>query len=344
MPLTQVRTVEASFLGSILNNSPVYAVTNAPSSNNSQTMQLLQVNASSMQLFQKKTEKETAGSIAPDATVNILSDNSLLASASPQTSVVDAVGGGDFSLEEEDLEIYVVKAGDTAQVIADMFEVSVDTIYSANEIPKGSKLSVGDVLLILPFSGVEHTVAKGETPQTIASKYKVELKDILSANDLGIEDKLSVGEKLMIPGGNIASETKPKTPAGKTVATKGKVVSSLPSVSGYFKNPVPGARRTRGIQSGHRGVDLAAPTGTPIYAAAAGTAIIARNGYNGGFGNYVVIQHGNGTKTLYAHMSKLGTTPGAKVAQGEVIGYVGNSGRSRGAHLHIEVLGGKNPF
>ncbi len=147
----------------------------------------------------------------------------------------------------------------------------------------------------------------------------------------------------MIPGGNIASEAKPKTVA-KTGTIKGKVVSSLPSVSGYFKNPLPGAVRTRGIKPGHRGVDLAAPTGTPIYAAASGTVIIARMGYNGGFGNYVVIQHGNGTKTLYAHMSKLGTTPGAKVSQGQVIGYVGNTGNSRGAHLHIEVLGGKNPF
>jgi murein DD-endopeptidase MepM/ murein hydrolase activator NlpD len=296
-----------------------------------------------MQLFQKKTDKEKTSAIAPDATINIVSDNSLLATASPQTTVVDGVGGGDFSIEEEDLEIYVVKPGDTAQVIADMFEVSVDTIYSANEIPKGGKLSVGDVLLILPFSGVEHTVLKGETPQSIATKYKVDLKDILSVNDLDTEDKISVGEKLMIPGGNIASEAKPKTVA-KTGTIKGKVVSSLPSVSGYFKNPLPGAVRTRGIKPGHRGVDLAAPTGTPIYAAASGTAIIARMGYNGGFGNYVVIQHGNGTKTLYAHMSKLGTTPGAKVSQGQVIGYVGNTGNSRGAHLHIEVLGGKNPF
>ena len=95
---------------------------------------------------------------------------------------------------------------------------------------------------------------------------------------------------------------------------------------------------------GHKGVDLAAPTGTQIHAAAAGKVLIARNGYNGGFGNYVVIQHPNGTKTLYAHMSRLGTSTGAQVEQSSVIAYVGSTGRSTGPHLHFEVLGGKNPF
>ncbi len=341
--LASPSNVEASFFSSILNNNQALADSAFPSSNNSQTMPLLQANVSSFQVLQKKDDKVPP--IDSNANINIVSKNSLMPTASPQSALGEGVGGVEFS-EENDIEIYVVKAGDTPQIVAEMFDISVDTIYSANDMKKGDKLSVGDVLLILPFSGVEHTVVKGDTVQSIANKYKVDLKDILSANDLDADYKLSVGERLMIPGAELSSgsttTTKPKT----TTPTKGgkTIKQSLPSVSGYFKNPVPGARRTRGIKPGHRGVDLAAPIGTPIYAAAGGNVIIARMGYNGGFGNYVVIQHDNGTKTLYAHQSRLATKAGDRVSQGEVIGYVGSTGRSTGPHLHIEVLGGKNPF
>ncbi len=266
--------------------------------------------------------------------VTIDSDSALR----PNATHIAAVGGvEDFSFDG-DLEIYVVRAGDTVAVVAELFGVSQDTILSANDLVKGAKLKTGDVLLILPFSGVEHTIAKGETLKGIATKYKVDLEDILSANDIETDAKLAVGEKLMIPGANMLSETKPKP--GSSVAGGSKI----PSVAGYFVNPVPGAVKSRGVKPGHKGVDFAAPTGTKIRAAASGTVLISRTGYNGGFGNYVVIQHANGTKTLYAHMSKLGTTAGAKVAQGETIGYVGNTGRSTGPHTHFEVIGAGNPF
>ncbi len=266
--------------------------------------------------------------------ITIDSDSALRPNAS---HVAFADGIEDFSFDE-DLEIYVVRSGDTVAIVADLFGVSQDTILSANDLTKGAKLKTGDILLILPFSGVEHTVAKGETLKGIATKYKVALEDILSANDLEADSTLVTGEKLMIPGANMINETKPKP--GTSLAGTSKV----PSVAGYFINPVPGSVKSRGVKPGHKGVDFAAPTGTKILAAASGTVLISRNGYNGGFGNYVVIQHSNGVKTLYGHMSKLGTTPGAKVSQGEIIGYVGNTGRSTGPHTHFEVIGAKNPF
>jgi murein DD-endopeptidase MepM/ murein hydrolase activator NlpD len=313
-----------------------YANTEPGQANNWQNIALSA--ESSIPLFQNKD-----GRIDSSVDIHIVSEKALLPTATP-IETQNATGGGDFSFEGE-TEIYVVRPGDTADSVAKLFGVSVDTILSANEMKKGDKLQTGDVLLILPFSGVEHTVAKGETLHSIASKYKVDLDDILHANDLEGSSKLAIGDKLMIPGGNISNDTKPKSSGSSGPGTgKGGSSSGTPSVAGYFKNPVPGAKRTRGITSKHRGVDLAAPAGTPIHAAASGIVIIARNGYNGGFGNYVVIQHPNGAKTLYAHMSKLGTTPGAQVTQGEVIGYVGNTGNSRGDHLHIEVLGAKNPF
>jgi LysM repeat protein len=274
------------------------------------------------------------GTEEDETSLNIVADNALMPATGP-LGTSDGTDIDNFSFDE--ISIYVVRNGDTISQVANMFGVSVDTILSANDMKKGDKLKEGDVLLILPFSGVEHTVAKGETLQGIASKYKVNLNDILSANDLDTGAKLIIGEKLMIPGADLLNTTKPKTSGGS-------IASKIPSVAGYFVNPVPGAVKSRGVKPGHKGVDFAAKTGTPIYAAASGTVLIARNGYNGGFGNYVVIQHYNGVKTLYAHMSKLGTAPGAKVSQGQVIGYVGNTGRSTGPHTHFEVIGAKNPF
>lgn len=303
---------------------------------NSQNMDILEAKVSFLSIKEDKSSKEEEG-IDTNSSL-IVSSNALFPTTSPTEAL--GIGGSDFESIEEDTSIYVVHKGDTVDTVAKLFDVSPDTIYSANELKKGDKLKEGDVLLILPFSGVEHTVAKGETLQGIAVKYKADIDDILSANDIDEGAKLAIGERLMIPGGNLSSETKPK---GSSGSSKGGY-SNMPSVAGYFKNPVPGGIKTRGVKPGHKGVDIAAPIGTPIHAAAEGTVLIARNGWNGGFGNYVVIQHPNGVKTLYGHMSRLGTTPGARVAQGETIGYVGSTGRSTGPHLHLETIGARNPF
>ena len=93
-------------------------------------------------------------------------------------------------------------------------------------------------------------------------------------------------------------------------------------------------------------LDLAAPIGTPILASAAGDVIVAKEGgWNAGYGNYVVIQHDNGSETLYAHQSKVVVSQGEHVVQGQVIGYVGTTGKSTGPHVHFEIRDGiRNPF
>jgi murein DD-endopeptidase MepM/ murein hydrolase activator NlpD len=302
---------------------------------NSQTGLALEPSVSPSSINPKKD-----GGIDNSVEVNIFSDNALFPTASPKEETFPGTGGGDF---EGDLEIYVVRSGDTVATVAELFGVSTDTVLSANDLPKGSKLKTGQILLILPYSGVEHTVAKGETLQGIAGKYKVDIDDILSANDIEDGSSIVVGAKLMIPGGNILNSSGSSRGSGSG-GYKGGGSSNIPSVIGYFANPVPGSVKSRGVKVGHKGVDFAAPTGTPIHASAEGVVLIARTGYNGGFGTYVVIQHPNGVKTLYAHMSKLGTTPGSRVSQGDVIGYVGNTGRSTGPHTHFETIGAKNPF
>lgn len=89
--------------------------------------------------------------------------------------------------------------------------------------------------------------------------------------------------------------------------------------------------------STHKGIDIGAPKGTPIKAAASGTVTVSSYGYNGGYGNYVIISHGNGIQTVYGHCNTLKVTVGQKVSQGEVIATVGNTGRSTGNHLHLEI-------
>ena len=354
---------QAGFFSSIVDSivgDDAYAQTDAVvlpqpvgnSQNNSQTMALLQANTSSLSALQDPEKSSKGGTngaiknsnqINEDASVNIVSDNALLASTGPM-GVSDGKDTPDSSIEDQ-TSVYVVRKGDSISQIADMFEVSVNTILWANDMKKGEKLAPGDVLLILPISGVEHTVAKGQTLANIAKLYKADVGDIASYNGIAQNAKLVVGDKLMIPDAVKAEEgDKPVKNLAASIAKDKKYYEDHPikNLSGYYVNPVPGYRKSQGIHD-KNGVDLAIAKGTPIHAAAAGTVTLARTGYNGGFGYLVIISHPNGTETLYAHQSKIATSTGAQVAQGEVIGYVGSTGRSTGPHLHFEVHGARNP-
>lgn len=244
----------------------------------------------------------------------------------------------------EDISVYVVRKGDSLSQIAEMFDVSVNTILWGNDMKKGDKLIEGDTLFILPVSGLKHVVAKGQTLKSIAQKYNAEIADIISFNGITEDTKLAIGDELIIPGGEMSIDG----PVNKNSTKSSTPKTPLKNLAGYFINPVPGAIKTQGLH-GKNAVDLAAPIGTPIRAAASGTVLLARMGWNGAYGNMVIIQHPNGTKTLYSHLSKLASTTGQSVSQGDIIGYVGNSGRVRaakggnGAHLHFEVYNAKNP-
>jgi murein DD-endopeptidase MepM/ murein hydrolase activator NlpD len=201
-------------------------------------------------------------------------------------------------------------------------------------------LSEGQTLVILPISGVKHVVVKGDTIASIAKKYSGDANEILAYNNLEKGDSLEVGSTIIIPDGEMVSA--PKASSQSSVA--GKVASGLKEVVGFFLRPVTKAVRTQGIH-GYNGVDLGAPVGTPVLAAAKGEVIISRSGgWNGGYGTYIVIKHENGTQTLYAHNSSNTVSVGDEVEQGDVIGYVGQTGKATGPHLHFEVRGAKNPF
>lgn len=238
----------------------------------------------------------------------------------------------------DQISIYVVRSGDTLSMIAQMFGVSTNTIRWNNDL-QNQTITPGQTLVILPVTGVRHAVKKGDTIKSIAKLYDAEAEEIKSYNDIVDDTALAIGEIVIVPGGEIA-------PAVAKVTTSSQIKIATPTktaASGYFIRPTTGPR-TQGVH-GSNGVDIAPPTGTPIVASAAGTVIISRtSGYNGGYGVYVVIKHSNGTQTLYSHMSKNVAIQGGQVAQGEVIGYVGSTGKVTGPHLHFEVRGAKNPF
>jgi len=201
----------------------------------------------------------------------------------------------------------------------------------------------GDVLFILPISGIKHTVKKGQTLKGIANLYKVDVVDIAGFNGISTDAKLTAGDELLVPDADMTvSDGENNKTSSKSSSKEIIIKSTGKDLGGYFINPVPNyKRRSQGIH-GKNGVDLAAPTGTKIVASASGRILLARIGYNGGYGNMVIIQHPNGTQTLYAHQSKLVVHTGDQVEQGEVIGYVGSTGHSTGPHLHYEVRGAKN--
>ena len=257
----------------------------------------------------------------------------------PEQGPNGAAGSVSGTQTSGEISVYVVREGDSLSQIAEMFSVTANTILWANDIKRADLIRPGDSLIILPISGVRYVVKKGDTLASIAKAYHGNVEDMLSYNGLASASDIRIGQTVVIPGGEVIAPPAPKkssVPAASSVAPRGG--------SGYFAHPLPGAVRTQGIH-GYNGVDLGAAVGTAIRATAAGQVIIAKSGgWNGGYGDYVVIKHPNGTQTLYAHASVLYVSVGQYVSQGETIAAVGSTGRSTGAHLHFEVRGDVNPF
>lgn len=251
----------------------------------------------------------------------------------------------------DQISVYVVRKGDTLSQIAKMYGVSSNTILWANDIKNGV-ISEGETLTILPISGVKHIVKKGETIQGIVKQHGGDLKEVLQFNDISIETKLGVGDEIIVPDGEVKTAVVKSTPSPSPSTfptTKPKVnskFSNLPDYGDYYMRPldIGVGHKSQGIH-GYNGVDLAGPVGSSVMASAEGTVLVSKNsGWNGGYGDYVVIQHSNGTQTLYAHLNKSIVSVGMRVSKGQVIGYLGSTGNSTGPHVHFEIRGAKNNF
>jgi len=238
-----------------------------------------------------------------------------------------------------EIKEYIIQSGDTLSSLAERFGISLNTILWANDLTERSIISLGDKLIIPPVSGVIHRVKAGDTLSEIARTYRVRVEEIVAFNELSNEDDIFIGDILVIPGG-----VKP-LPLARVRPTPSNLV---PSTGILFIVPVSSPYViTQGLHW-YNAVDFSYPgyaCGKPVFAAAGGT--VQKIGYGRYYGNYLRILHPNGVVTLYAHFSGITVRSGEKVNVGQIIGYIGNTGRTKGptgCHLHFEVRGARNPF
>ncbi|MFH1536234.1 MAG: M23 family metallopeptidase [Patescibacteria group bacterium] len=231
--------------------------------------------------------------------------------------------------------VYIVEKGDTISTIAQKFDISTETIRWANDL-KGDSISIGDELKILPVTGIAYKVSKGDTVYTIAKKYDTNPQQIVDFpfNTFANPETFSLveGQMLIIPDGVMPAQQ--PTIKRQVYIAQGPISIS----SAGFSWPLSGAI-SQFPSWYHMAIDITSPVGTPIVAARDGRVVKALAGtWDGGYGNNIMIDSGDGYQTLYAHMSGFNVGLGQDVVGGKtVIGWVGMSGRTTGPHVHFEI-------
>lgn len=263
--------------------------------------------------------------------------------APPSSAVLSAATTQDLTptiiSEKPRAEIieYKIQPGDTVSGIAQKFGVSLDTIRWANDLSSISAIKPGQTLKILPVTGVVHKVSRGETIYSMAKHYSADPQSIVDFPfNTFVNDEtfaLAVGQTLIIPDGVMPKVT-PWSP-GVYIARK-TPDAGIVSAIGVFVWPASGSI-SQGFRWYHRGIDIANKAGPAILAADSGKVTQAGWPDGSGYGNRVVIDHGNGLQTLYAHLSKVYVAVGQTVRRGDQIGQMGSTGRSTGVHLHFEI-------
>jgi murein DD-endopeptidase MepM/ murein hydrolase activator NlpD len=238
---------------------------------------------------------------------------------------------------------YKVQGGDTLLGIAQKFHISGETVIWANgQEDAPDVLRIGQELVILPVSGVYHTVKKGDTVKNIAARYKVDPEVITSyeGNQLQPPYDLTVGDKLIVPGGQKPIIQRQVVPMVQAPAPPGASAGS-----GIFGWPT-GGTISQKFWGGHPAIDIAGSIKAPVYAADSG--YVASAGWsNVGYGNMILIDHRNGFQTMYAHLDSFLVKAGQSVTKGQKIALMGCTGRCTGPHLHFEVHKGgvaRNPL
>jgi len=277
-----------------------------------------------------------------------IQDDVLVRGAVPRTIIPDrtakTAGQNPAAPSTPEIKIYSVQSGDTISGIAAKFGLSPETIIWSNpDLERNPDLlSVGQELNILPVDGVYHQVGGGDTIEGIASTFQTDPTLIINfpANHLDPDNLvIQPGQWLVVPGGQ-----KPFRPRAVT-AYSGPLPDDAAAGTGIFGWPTSGTI-TQGYYSYHPGLDIAGWLGAPILAADSGH-VVAAGWDNTGYGYRVVVDHGNGFQTLYAHLQSYYVEAGDNVSKGEQIGEMGSTGNSTGPHLHFEIRHGtiqRNPW
>lgn len=236
------------------------------------------------------------------------------------------------------VEIYTVQDGDTLASVASKFDISDQSITWENNL-KSSKLTVGAKLKIPPVTGIVHDVEPGDTIYTVAKKYGVKAQNIANFPFNEFKDEsfnLIAGSSLIVPDGVLFEQSSAGT-VSDSYTSFAKVAEGVKGSSNFIWP-------TRGVitqypTSYHMALDIADNGAPPILAADSGT-VIYSGCFSWGYGCHIIIDHNNGYRTLYGHMSRRDVEQGNVVSQGQQIGVMGSTGRSTGMHLHFEIRQG----
>ncbi|OIO17551.1 hypothetical protein COT27_01790 [Candidatus Kuenenbacteria bacterium CG08_land_8_20_14_0_20_37_23] len=251
----------------------------------------------------------------------------------------EATGESNFSFAaRNEIRYYYVKEGDTLSAIAEKFGISINTILWENNLSLSSYIRPGDKLTILPTTGISYAVKAGDTLSAIAKEFGTDIEKVVAFNNLDPVGLLRVRQKIIIPDGKL----------GYINPAPSKLLGSMKNI--FSENPeTPSAKNflwpsvskkiTQYYHWRHLAIDIGANAGSPIYSARSGR--IEKAGWSTGYGYNIVIDHGGGIKTLYAHARALYVKRGDQVEQGEILGEVGSTGWSTGPHIHFELtIGG----
>lgn len=239
-----------------------------------------------------------------------------------------------------EIEDYTVQDGDTLSSIARKFGISQETIQWANDLTNANSIKPGQTLKILPVTGVSHVVKKGDTLESVAKKYQTESQAILDFPFNGIPDDFSLreGQLLIVPDGQPVEVKKPVKPKVQPqFSAQGPSSPTFTAPGGAsFIWPTSGGV-TQYFAWYHPAVDIANRAAPAVSASDGGVVVVAGWPDSSGYGNRIVIDHGNGYRSLYAHLSNIYVSVGQTVSRGQVIGQMGSTGRSTGTHLHLEI-------
>jgi murein DD-endopeptidase MepM/ murein hydrolase activator NlpD len=278
-----------------------------------------------------------------------IEDDVLVRGAVPRTIIPDRSPqntgqAGAVTTISGQLQTYAVQSGDNISIIAARFGLRPETIVWANPDLENNPdvLSIGQELTILPVDGVYHQIGGGDTIDGIAATFQTDPSLIINhpLNNIDADNPvIQAGAWLVVPGGN-----KPFKPRAVT-AYSGPVPDNAALGSGIFGWPATGSI-SQGYFGYHPGLDIAGWVGAPVLAADSGY-VVAAGWDSTGYGLNLVIDHGNGFQTLYAHLDSYYIEPGTNVSKGQQVGEMGNTGNSTGPHLHFEIRHGtvqRNPY
>ncbi len=285
-------------------------------------------------------------SYAIEGDILVADESGYIVKMNPQTEESSRIGLTDYA-------VHTIESGESLSLIAVQYEVSAESIMWENNITNANSIRSGQQLLIPPVDGVSYKVASGDSLEKIADTYEISVESIIAQNALDT-DVIQKGQALFLPG---AEPIQPVYTASNTNYYRNSVVTrndtatitpttavsstASPATGQMFIFPTRGSI-TQGFHGGHYALDIADRSKPPIWAAGGGTISKVSTGtWGGGYGNHVIIDHGGGIQTLYAHMDTVSVYVGQTVSQGDVLGIMGNTGRVYGVtgiHLHWEVF------